>query len=236
MKPRHAVATALGVAALAAPAAAHAVTTQTFTTSESEFTPGSRNQGWWSPTIQNNDTNDNYIVQDTFFRHFFSFDLASSCRAVRVTLRLTRFDQTAPLTYSLFDVATPAPVLNATNGTSQAIYDDLGTGLRFGSFPVPLGGPTDVLSFPLNTAGVAAFNAARGGFFSLGGSSSGAGPVHWLYGFSDGFAVQELNVICAPVTTAECKDGGWRDFGVFANQGDCVSYVVSGGRNEPKKP
>lgn len=27
-----------------------------------------------------------------------------------------------------------------------------------------------------------------------------------------------------------CKDGGWQTYG-FKNQGDCVSYVVTGGRN-----
>jgi len=38
---------------------------------------------------------------------------------------------------------------------------------RFEQFDVP----ADVLSFPLNAAGVAAFNAARAGFFSIGGMS-----------------------------------------------------------------
>jgi hypothetical protein len=26
---------------------------------------------------------------------------------------------------------------------------------------------------------------------------------------------------------------GWRDFGVFKNQGDCVSFVATGGKNPP---
>ncbi|HEY7584618.1 MAG TPA: hypothetical protein VIB78_13490 [Acidimicrobiia bacterium] len=35
----------------------------------------------------------------------------------------------------------------------------------------------------------------------------------------------------------DCKQGGWQDFsGVFKNQGDCVSYVVTGGRNLPSGP
>jgi hypothetical protein len=34
-----------------------------------------------------------------------------------------------------------------------------------------------------------------------------------------------------PTSTDQCKKGGWRTFGVFANQGDCVSFVVTGGRN-----
>jgi len=30
-----------------------------------------------------------------------------------------------------------------------------------------------------------------------------------------------------------CKQGGWRAFGVFKNQGDCVSYIATGGKNPP---
>jgi hypothetical protein len=32
---------------------------------------------------------------------------------------------------------------------------------------------------------------------------------------------------------ADCKKGGWRSFGVFKNQGDCVSYFATGGKNPP---
>ena len=41
-----------------------------------------------------------------------------------------------------------------------------------------------------------------------------------------------------PASAAQCKKGGWalwHDNGaVFANQGDCVSWVATGGRNAPK--
>jgi len=36
-----------------------------------------------------------------------------------------------------------------------------------------------------------------------------------------------------PTTKAQCKNSGWRDFGVFKNQGDCVSFVATGGKNPP---
>jgi hypothetical protein len=32
---------------------------------------------------------------------------------------------------------------------------------------------------------------------------------------------------------ADCKKGAWEDWGVFKNQGDCVSYIATNGRNEP---
>jgi len=37
-----------------------------------------------------------------------------------------------------------------------------------------------------------------------------------------------------PTDKDQCKKGGWENFaGLFKNQGDCVSYVVTDGRNEP---
>jgi hypothetical protein len=36
-----------------------------------------------------------------------------------------------------------------------------------------------------------------------------------------------------PTTNGQCKKGGWRDFKVFKNQGDCVSFVATGGKNPP---
>jgi hypothetical protein len=36
-----------------------------------------------------------------------------------------------------------------------------------------------------------------------------------------------------PVTKDECKNGDWERFGIFKNQGDCVSYVATGGGNQP---
>lgn len=36
-----------------------------------------------------------------------------------------------------------------------------------------------------------------------------------------------------PTTEAQCKDAGWRAYGIFKNRGDCVSFVSTGGRNKP---
>jgi hypothetical protein len=37
-----------------------------------------------------------------------------------------------------------------------------------------------------------------------------------------------------PTSKDQCKNGGWRTYGVFKNQGDCVSFVASGGKSPPK--
>jgi hypothetical protein len=41
----------------------------------------------------------------------------------------------------------------------------------------------------------------------------------------------------APTSTDDCKHGGWRNYPAlgFKNQGDCVSFVATGGKNEPGK-
>ena len=35
-----------------------------------------------------------------------------------------------------------------------------------------------------------------------------------------------------PTSKQQCKHGGWQQFG-FKNQGDCVSFVATGGKNPP---
>ena len=40
-----------------------------------------------------------------------------------------------------------------------------------------------------------------------------------------------------PTTKSQCRNGNWQIFGVFKNQGDCVSFVATKGKNPPaKKP
>ena len=40
-----------------------------------------------------------------------------------------------------------------------------------------------------------------------------------------------------PTDPDQCKHDGWRDYGdMFKNQGDCVSFVVTDGRNQPDGP
>ena len=38
-------------------------------------------------------------------------------------------------------------------------------------------------------------------------------------------------VPAAPTSKDQCTTGGWKTFGNFKNQGDCVSYVATGGKN-----
>jgi hypothetical protein len=36
-----------------------------------------------------------------------------------------------------------------------------------------------------------------------------------------------------PTTQAQCKNNGWKNYPQFKNQGDCVSFVATGGKNKP---
>ena len=49
-------------------------------------------------------------------------------------------------------------------------------------------------------------------------------------GFWD-YLIDNIAYTVAPQTKEECKNGGWREFGIFKNQGDCVAFVATRGRN-----
>jgi hypothetical protein len=39
-----------------------------------------------------------------------------------------------------------------------------------------------------------------------------------------------------PTLKDQCKNGGWQSYGVFKNQGDCISFLATGGKNPPSGP
>lgn len=42
--------------------------------------------------------------------------------------------------------------------------------------------------------------------------------------------------VSLPTAKEQCYNGGWQTFKVFKNQGDCVSYVATKGKNPPTNP
>jgi hypothetical protein len=42
-----------------------------------------------------------------------------------------------------------------------------------------------------------------------------------------------IQFVRTPAGKKQCKKGGWRTFPQFRNQGDCVSFVATGGKNPP---
>lgn len=163
-----------------------------FTTAQSPFTPGVLNQGWYTPDFPDfhSDLNDNYLVVDNgidHFRNFFTFDLQGLGGSITTaSVEVIRHDG-GNLIYDLFDVTTEAATLNMNDAFKADVFEDLGSGVVFGSFPIGEGPTTELLRFPLNDAGVAAISAARGGFFSVGGAVDGRGLV---FGNSQGSVVR----------------------------------------------
>ena len=71
-------------------------------------------------------------------------------------------------------------------------------------------------------------NPATGVFSFVGSVSATAGRSLGALAFED--------PRCLPTSKEQCRNGGWRTFGVFKNQGDCVSFVATGGKNPPDGP
>ena len=179
-----------------------------FNTSDSQFTPGVDNQGWWGNVATNNDPNDDYITgsftsQANETRSFFTFDLSSlSQTALSATLEVVRYSYLSPdpsETLGLFDVTTDAATLNNNTGPDAAIFADLGSGTTYGTFVIPAYSfsNTETLTFPLNAGAIANINASTG-FFSIGGALLSLNPSDGSYEFvfdtASGFGIQRLIV------------------------------------------
>ena len=50
---------------------------------------------------------------------------------------------------------------------------------------------------------------------------------------SDDLAFQASFSSPLPTSKAQCMNSGWKTYGAFKNQGDCVSFVATGGKNQP---
>jgi hypothetical protein len=81
--------------------------------------------------------------------------------------------------------------------------------------------------FPIETTYTATINGAQP---DTGGATVDiAGQLGSPPTFSESFGSSGV----VPLTSKEqCKDGGWQSFG-FENQGGCVSFVATGGKNPP---
>ena len=111
---------------------------------------------------------------------------------------------------AVFPIAGLIRVVDAGGPDSGAdtVQFAIQTGPEAGS---PLPGPTNCASFP--------------GTFPTG-----------IYAFPDftnemGDLVVVDTQAALPTSQDQCKNGAWRNFPGFKNQGDCVSFVATGGKN-----
>jgi hypothetical protein len=130
------------------------------------------------------------------------------------------FQGTAEYTLTAFDragqvVETRAVVVTEDEGDPE--------NQGFGYFTVDLGTlPRPATSFTFRNRFVRS---------SFGTPDCGGVPVERCFSYG----VRSITFTVAPNNKAQCKNGGWKTYGVFRNQGDCVSFVASGGKNQPAR-
>ena len=160
--------------------------TVVLSTSQSQIQAGVDNQGWLNSLAPNeNPLNDNHVTgffgADNEFRSFFSFSLeALTGPVVSARLELRRYQQQGTVNLGIWDTSATAAELAATRNSvfSPEIFEDLGSGISYGSFEVLEGDDADVLVFQLNAQAVSALNASAGsGYFSLGAAVAGDGSL-----------------------------------------------------------
>lgn len=178
-------------------------TTWVFSTDQSQFTPGTSNQGWWSLQDITRSSNDNYVVGvccGATHRNFFTFDLSElKGTVVSATLVVRKFfGKGEPTeTLRLFDVVTDAATLNDNRAIVPRIYKDLGRGHRYGTFDLSTADETsraDVFELPLLELARSDIQSAAGGFFSIGGRLITSEDGGYLFGGSSAHGKQLLIV------------------------------------------
>jgi hypothetical protein len=91
---------------------------------------------------------------------------------------------------------------------------------------------------PTTLLGPAEFQADADGNFEIGPLLDQTPGTFTAFVTTAAGAFQQSATItsCAPprpTSIEQCKNGGWHQFDAFKNQGDCVSFVATGGRNRP---
>jgi hypothetical protein len=135
---------------------------------------------------------------------------------------------------SVFAPAPPWTFVAGRTGVKLTVTDAFLIGDRFEVFDsgvslgqtssVPVGG--DCGSDP-----VPCLASASSATFPLGAGSHSITITAIASPFGGGAAYFRITTL----STRDCKNSGWASFtNGFKNQGDCVSFVATGGRNEPR--
>jgi hypothetical protein len=228
---RLAVLMATAVVLLTAPAPASAVGTldqsQSTTTGSSASVGGSV---WWAQT----------------------FTAGITGKLDQVDLFLFRVGNPGDLTVQIQQVSGGAPsgAVLSTSTVAEASVTQAQNGTNSSStwVSVPFSAPAPVTSgtqyaIVLSASGAAGINFYGWGFGSSFSPYSGGKSVLSLTGastwgdfaflFDSWDTAFKTYVTSLPTSIADCLNGGWTTFAAFKNEGDCVSFVATGGRNQP---
>ena len=110
--------------------------------------------------------------------------------------------------------------------------DATGSALVYSTY---LGGSDEEIAYGTAVDGLGSAYVT-GGTYSTNFPTTPGSPQTTQAGDGDAFLAKIEIVATLPTSTDQCKNGGWKTFGVFKNQGDCVSFVTSNGRNPPSGP
>lgn len=140
----------------------------TLTTAQSEFAPGTLNQGWWHYYDGHSYWNDNHLTGiNGAYRSFYTFDVSNVAGDIKsATLSIHRKDQTGDINLGLWDVIHDAATVSADAVAGSDVWDDLGNGKSYGMFVVPQSSDPFV-ELTLNADGLADLRN-KSGFFTIG--------------------------------------------------------------------
>jgi hypothetical protein len=155
------------------------------------------------------------VALESGFAHTLSFDVYYENRA-------GLFASPASLDFNVFpnqqyriDVLRPsAPATSVAAGDVLASLFQTDPGDPFSLAPTSIS--ADLSSFAGTTVRIRFAEVDNQGFFQAS---------------VDRVAISSRRLL--PTSKDQCKNGGWRTFGVFKNQGDCVSFVATKGKNQP---
>jgi hypothetical protein len=142
----------------------------------------------------------------------------------------------------------PTPLENGLVKYAWVDYDGSTDTLEVRLSESPSRPPTALLTHTVDLAGVIGADDAFIGFTS---GTGGAAADHTIrsWSFVNEFSEMGDQVVPPvlppspppppdpepelPTDASDCKKGGWEEYGIFKNQGDCVSFVATDGKNPP---
>ena len=129
-------------------------------------------EGWYNSSGTHNGSNSNTYTRYNDYRSWFTFDLSSfSGTSCSITLRLgLELFRGNTKTHTIYDVSTDQDDLVASSSGSAGvtIFNDLGGGNSYASRSISSSDNGTVIEYTFNEQGIADFNNASGGWFSIG--------------------------------------------------------------------
>jgi len=155
------------------------------------------------------------VALETGFKHTLSFDVYYDNRAGAFATPASLGFTVSPNQQYRVDIIRPtAPVTSVAPGDVLATVFQTKVGDPLTLAPTPVS--FDLSNFAGTTVRIRFAEVDNQSFFNAS---------------VDNVAVTSKRAL--PASKDQCKHEGWRSFGVFKNEGDCVSFVATGGKNLP---